>query len=283
MGTTSITFNLFLGGNIAKGKKMREARMGIGFSSLLTFLVSLFILLVGSGASRSKLNNTFNNSFNDTLNSTFNNTSNGTLDNTFNNTFKISMLTEVIKEQTPYWGEILFALGFISAAFSSMVTVCQGATATVASLFDKASTHRRQLSTAERMHQSGLVLTTLLQSFRTWAINLSLIAIAVLVIMFIEDREGVVTVAQASNGGFVLPIFCHLLFICLKDDDLMKRGPMNKAFGLWLQFCVGVTVSLAINSLLSLLFESINQSTRLCVAATSGVLDLFWLSFLARK
>ena len=281
MGTTSITFNLFVGGNIAKGKKMKEARMGNGFSSILTFLISLFILLVGSGAKNNTFNNTINNSFNVTFDSTFDNTSNDSLDNTFNNTFKISMLTEVIKEQTPFWGEILFALGFISAAFSSMITVCQGATATVASLFDKTSTGRRELSTAESMHQSGLVLTTLLQRIRTWSINILLIAIAVLVIIFNEDREGVVTFAQGSNGGFVLPFFCHFLFICLKDDDLMKRGPMNKAFGLWLQFCVGLTVSLAIYSVISH-FE-INQMTRLCVAGACGVLDLFLLSFLVRK
>ena len=49
VGTTSIGFNLFLGGAIAEGKKLRSAQRGIAFSTMSAFIVSVLILIVGAG------------------------------------------------------------------------------------------------------------------------------------------------------------------------------------------------------------------------------------------
>ena len=49
MGTTSIGFNLFLGGAMAEGKKLGSAQRGIAFSTLSAFIVSVLILIVGAG------------------------------------------------------------------------------------------------------------------------------------------------------------------------------------------------------------------------------------------
>ena len=98
-----------------------------------------------------------------------------------------------------------------------------------------------------------------------------------------EEREEVITVAQASNGGLILPFLCHLLFICLKDDDLMKTKPMNFLFSLWFHFCVGLTVFLASYSILAVLDESMNVITRLGLASGFFGLDILLLGFLVRK
>merc|ERR1719295_132613 len=49
VGTTSIGFNLFLGGAMAQGKSLVSAQRGIAFSTLSAFLVSELILIVGAG------------------------------------------------------------------------------------------------------------------------------------------------------------------------------------------------------------------------------------------
>ena len=49
VGTTSIGFNLFLGGAMAEGKKLRSAQRGIAFSTMSAFIVSVLILIVGAG------------------------------------------------------------------------------------------------------------------------------------------------------------------------------------------------------------------------------------------
>ena len=50
VGTTSLGFNLFLGGVMAKGKDLASSQKGIGFSCLAALVVSELILVVGAGA-----------------------------------------------------------------------------------------------------------------------------------------------------------------------------------------------------------------------------------------
>eukprot|EP00438_Fugacium_kawagutii_P011564 Skav235018 [mRNA] locus=scaffold276:318441:319699:+ [translate_table: standard] len=52
VGTTAIGFNLFLGGSMAVGKTLAECRRGIAFSTVATLIVSLLIMVVGSGSAR---------------------------------------------------------------------------------------------------------------------------------------------------------------------------------------------------------------------------------------
>ena len=62
MGTTSIGFNLFLGGAMAEGKKLRNAQRGIAFSTMSAFVVSVLILIVGAGYHNEKNHIIINNS-----------------------------------------------------------------------------------------------------------------------------------------------------------------------------------------------------------------------------
>merc|ERR1712001_611690 len=50
VGTTSIGFNLFLGGAMAEGKQIGGAQRGIAFSTGSALAVSVLILIVGAGA-----------------------------------------------------------------------------------------------------------------------------------------------------------------------------------------------------------------------------------------
>ena len=49
VSTTSVGYNLFLGGAMAKGKQLGEAQRGIAFSTSSAVSVSILILIVGSG------------------------------------------------------------------------------------------------------------------------------------------------------------------------------------------------------------------------------------------
>ena len=49
MSTTSVGYNLFLGGSMAQGRQLRAAQRGILFSTVAAVSVSILILIVGSG------------------------------------------------------------------------------------------------------------------------------------------------------------------------------------------------------------------------------------------
>ena len=109
VGTTSIGFNLFLGGAMAEGKQISGAQRGIAFSTGSALVVSVLILIVGAGANSQV-------------------TGGG---------FKILQLVPVIREQLGEVGVVIFALGFIAAALSSMLTVPLGAALTADSVFSE--------------------------------------------------------------------------------------------------------------------------------------------------
>ena len=49
VGTTSLGFNLFLGGSMAVGKELEPTQRGIAFSTISALEVSVLILIVGAG------------------------------------------------------------------------------------------------------------------------------------------------------------------------------------------------------------------------------------------
>lgn len=106
IGTTSIGFNLFLGGKMAEGKSLKQAQRGIAFSTSMALIVSVLILIVGDGThTRSK------------------------------GVFTIASLAGIIEAQTGKAGLWVFGIGFIAAALSSMLTVPLGAALTAESVF----------------------------------------------------------------------------------------------------------------------------------------------------
>jgi len=112
VGTTSLGFNLFLGGSMAKGKSLDSAQRGIAFSTISAMEVSVLILIVGA--------------------ETFPETGEKS-----DEPFSIEILANLIRSLCGEIGVIVFAVGFISAALSSMLAVPLGAALTADSLFSE--------------------------------------------------------------------------------------------------------------------------------------------------
>ena len=94
---------------MAEGKQIGGAQRGIAFSTGSALAVSVLILIVGAGANSQVAGGGF----------------------------KILQLVPVIREQLGEVGVVIFALGFIAAALSSMLTVPLGAALTADSVFSE--------------------------------------------------------------------------------------------------------------------------------------------------
>ena len=94
---------------MAEGKKMAGAQRGIAFSTFSALIVSVLILIVGAGANA----------------------------NADGGAFKISQLSGIIREQLGEAGVVVFAIGFVAAAISSMLTVPLGAALAANSVFSE--------------------------------------------------------------------------------------------------------------------------------------------------
>ena len=133
VGTTSIGFNLFLGGAMAEGKKLRSAQRGIAFSTFSAFIVSVLILIVGAGYHNEKNQDSIM-----TTTTSFNNATNtGTEEEEEggSNRFSITQLAEFLYQYVGQGGVAVYSVGFIAAALSSMLTVPLGAALTADSVF----------------------------------------------------------------------------------------------------------------------------------------------------
>ena len=92
---------------MAEGRQLKSAQRGIAFSTFCAFLVSSLILIVGSGDHKNEI-----------------------IDE-----FEIADIADAVSKFCGTTGVVIYSLGFISAALSSMLTVCLGAALTADSLF----------------------------------------------------------------------------------------------------------------------------------------------------
>ena len=98
---------LFLGGAMAKGQTLAAAQRGIAFSTISALVVSLLIMMIGSGY-HSERKQFY---------------------------FSITQLGPFIEQFVGKVGVVIFSIGFVAASFSSMLTVPLGAALTIDSLF----------------------------------------------------------------------------------------------------------------------------------------------------
>ena len=94
---------------MAKGQKLESSQRGIAFSTISALEVSVLILIVGAG--------------------TFHEDS--------DQAFSIAMLADLIRSLIGEVGVVIFSVGFIAAALSSMLAVPLGAALTADSLFSR--------------------------------------------------------------------------------------------------------------------------------------------------
>ena len=114
---------------MAKGKNLDSSQRGIAFSTISALEVSALILIVGAG----------------------------TFDQPSDGVFSILVLSGLIKKYIGEIGVMVFAIGFVAAALSSMLAVPLGAGITVQSVFTECEEERDQAHNQEPLLQLKVV------------------------------------------------------------------------------------------------------------------------------
>ena len=269
VSTTAIGFNLFLGGSMAEGKDLKSAQRGIGFSTFSAFLVSALILIVGSG-----------------------NFENGSTDE-----FDISDISDAISGFFGTAGVVIYAMGFISAALSSMLTVALGAALTADSLFtdkeniqsqdmkEKGITNQSYQKDSELAPKTELEDTqskeTQGQTLPRWiylGIMFVMVIISTVLISADVDRKFVILIAQVVNG-ILLPFFCICLLLCINDKSFMAQSPQKGWSNVFLSLTVTITLFLAFNVVIQKVFgSSVEVYVKFGIAAGLALVTMVVLS-----
>jgi len=250
IGTTSLGFNLFLGGAMAKGKTLVEAQRGIAFSTSMALIVSVLIMIVGQGTYiQSK------------------------------GVFTIASLAGLIQQITGKVGLWVFGIGFIAAALSSMLAVPLGAVITADNLFTiyndsniekeekPVQKNDAELENSNAIDETELkiekeemlVLEDTCAVIRPFSkkyyngLMFVMVLISVVVISADAPTVKVILVAQVFNGC-LLPFFSICLLICLNDPHFMNSSPQRGWANCLLMFVVTVSLFLTCNTIIQNVF-----------------------------
>ena len=301
VGTTAIGFNLFLGGEMAKGRTLIAAQRGILFSVVSAMIVSQLIMMVGAGQ--------FNASAPEG--------------------YSIQGLSRFIKYITGTEGVVVFALGFMAAALSSMITVILGANITARSIFfdedtdpvifvfkskisnrsqvienknaecteDSPINDPNQVNSVENKNpeidkevqeiaadpkflEERTAKLKRRSNIMVQSINVIQTAISVIVIAANADRLFIILVAQVFNGA-LLPFFSICLLLCINDQEFMGSSPQKWYANIFLFISVTISLFLSCNTILEKVLGSLLAlSTRLYVALTISVVGMSALCLL---
>jgi len=275
VGTTSIGFNLFLGGAMAKGKSLSPAQRGIGFSTASAFVVSVLILIVGSGNYR---------------------------EDGSGEKFRISNLADRIDQFYGTAGVVIFGIGFISAALSSMLTVPLGAALTADSVFSDESSENDETkdlnspfaadkakgvdnpnfqmenginmksSDEKRISMDVTLEDSKVAKLPRWAylgimVVMVLIATIVNSCIGVDERQTVILIAQVFNG-ILLPFFSICLLLCINDGQFMGSRPQTGWANVFLVVSVTITLFLASNVIIQkIVRDALDVEYKLLLAA----------------
>lgn len=246
VGTTSLGFNIFLGGSMAKGKQLGATQRGIAFSCINACEVSVLILIVGSGA--------FSN----------------------NEVFTVARLADLIEGWIGQVGVWIFAIGFVAAALSSMLAVPLGAALTADSMFHQCQEEKeskencttdyaklqegiKEEKDVKTNNQVELPTETKIEVEESeklknlprpvyWGIISIEVLVSVIVISLNAPRVQVILVAQVFNGC-LLPFFAICLLLCINDNQFMGKSPQKAWANVFMVVTVGFTLFLAFNVL----------------------------------
>ena len=246
---------------MAQGRELGSAQRGIAFSTVSAVAVSILILIVGSG-------------FHQDGGST---------------TFTISQLSEFIFKFLGTGGVVVFSLGFIAAALSSILTCPLAAALTADSVlnFKKEETlegDKESSSVTEdnngkrempRMLFLGLMLVMVLVSVVVISANglfVNIVLISFVMSFVSADRTLVILVAQVFNGC-LLPLFSTCLLLCLNDKQFMVSSPQSGLANIAMTICVTLTFIFTANVMLQKLLGTVitNVFIRLGLATGLGV------------
>jgi len=222
---------------MARGKNLRTAQRGIALSVTSALVVSTLILIVGAG---------FHHDINDVK------------------SFSISQLGVFIEKFVGQTGLVIFCVGFIAAALSSMQTVPLGAAITADTVFSEVGEKRAEnddnnyadyqvdSDQNEQKFQMSLEDEKSINPPKrlSWNVYFGIILIEVVfstvIISLNVDRTMVILVAQTFNGC-LLPFFSMCLLLCLNDPQFMSSAPQPGWANVFLVISVLITLFLAVN------------------------------------
>jgi len=268
IGTTSIGFNLFLGGKMAEGKSLGQAQRGIAFSTSMALIVSVLILIVGDGTYMQSKGQ-----------------------------FTIASLSGIIERLTGAAGLWVFGIGFIAAALSSMLTVPLGAVMTAESVFSiPPDQHAESMhyskpgaESAASKEEENIAITQSNSSMYpgrpfpkkySQMLMVVMVSVAVVVISCDAPTVKVILIAQVFNGC-LLPFFSICLLVCLNDPQFMKQSPQKGWSNCFMVFVVMVTLFLTANTIVQNIFgwvvtdgHSSESTFEIVKFSVSGVVSL---------
>merc|ERR1712013_389978 len=162
-------------------------------------------------------------------------------------------------------GVVVFSLGFIAAALSSILTCPLAAALTADSVinFKKTGTEVVEEEDKEKNKRAMPRLYFL-------GLMLVMVMVSVIVISANADRTLVILIAQVFNGC-LLPLFSSCLLLCLNDKQFMASSPQSCLANIAMTICV--TFIFTANVLLQKVLGSVltNVYTRLGLATGLGV------------
>ena len=160
---------------MAKGKGIGEMQRGITFSTVAALCVSVLILIVGSGMKEQQSSGSFT----------------------------ISSLSDFIETYVCEAGVVVFAVGFIAAALSSMLTVPLGAALTADSIFSDEEVTSEEVTTVNKGRDSSEDLLETegqkLPRSAYLAINLIIVLVATVVIALNGKNNDIVNPATQPS------------------------------------------------------------------------------------
>eukprot|EP00090_Calanus_glacialis_P030110 TRINITY_DN48459_c0_g1_i1.p1 TRINITY_DN48459_c0_g1~~TRINITY_DN48459_c0_g1_i1.p1 ORF type:complete len:207 (-),score=53.10 TRINITY_DN48459_c0_g1_i1:39-581(-) len=159
----------------------------------------------------------------------------------------------------------VFALGFIAAGLSSMLTVPLGAMIAAESLLieeDKFKAEKEE-DIPQKMKMPRNIYLGLV---------VFMVTIPTIIISANADRIFVILLAQVLNG-LLLPLLSICLLLCINDFQFMSSSPQNRVNNILLITTVTITMFLACNVIILKLLGTILTSvfTRLVTSALASV------------
>lgn len=180
---------------------------------------------------------------------------------------------------------MVFAIGFIAAALSSMLTVALGASITADTVYSdvvnrEEAQHSDDYGTIEKSTNENSAKSTSNLQFSVdgkkseqklprWAYQGMMwvtVLISTAIVSANADRTKIIEIAQVFNGC-LLPFFSMCLLVCLNDSQFMAKSPQKGWSNLLLLVSVTITFFLASNVVVG----KITGKASISVAARLGI------------
>jgi len=192
--------------------------------------------------------------------------------------FTIASLAGLIEEHTGKFGIWMYGIGFIAAAFSSMLVVPLASAVTAESVFtirsteekphqknDTVSENKENIEKSEVKFEKGnmemIRETDVVRPFRKLYKNSLMFVmtlIAVIVIAADSPTVQIIQIAQVFNGC-LLPFLSICLLVCLNDPEFMRTSPQKWWANLSLVLVVMVALFLTCNTVIQNIFGSLDD------------------------